>query len=196
MFQKPALYLIEQVSTGLVYAGGTGNLSKRWSTHRYRLRKGIHGNPRLQAAYDRDGPGGLRWRVLAVVPEHLVLWYEQRLLDRFQPGQLLNAERVAKESGIRGPGRVRAGVGPAACGVDHPEAERRCRECQRAIARARAGVPLDWPKGKQYNRRGGGHYDDPSVIPARTAARRRAEQRQPGSRNPGGRGGLRACFPR
>ena len=191
MFTKPAVYLIEHVPSGRVYVGGAANLSKRWSRHRTDLRTGRHSNARLQAAWDADGPAALRWVALAVVPRGLLLWYEQRALDHFtHTGRLLNIEPVAGARPVRyreGPpgSRVRAGD---RCRhghiIDGSRTERRkrrdgstlttitCQECNLLAMRVARGIPAEWPKGRNYHRPGGGHYDDPDDIPDTTRRRR------------------------
>jgi hypothetical protein len=177
MFVKPALYLIEQVSTGLVYVGSTADVSRRWTGHRRALRAGTHVNKRLQAAWDTDGPAGFTWTVLAVIPRDQLLWYEQRALDHFGPSRLLNVELTAGISRTNNPPPEERAKAGDLCSrkhlIDGSRVQRRtlkdgsvsiivsCQVCARHYMRKRRGIPLDWSGGRYYHPRGAGR-DRPS----------------------------------
>lgn len=48
---RPGYYTLTHRPTGLYYIGSSVNISERMKVHRYDLRKGIHKNPKLLAAY-------------------------------------------------------------------------------------------------------------------------------------------------
>lgn len=54
MMVQSGIYAIIATS-GCVYVGSTINFKTRWRAHRGLLRRGIHKNPHLQAAYDKYG---------------------------------------------------------------------------------------------------------------------------------------------
>ncbi len=50
----PGVYTITNVLTGRRYVGSSGNMLKRWQTHRNDLDKGVHANMALQQAWSAD----------------------------------------------------------------------------------------------------------------------------------------------
>jgi group I intron endonuclease len=60
------IYKITQISTGRVYVGSSVDISKRLKTHSNALKKGIHHNSRIQAAYNETGEGSFIYEVLEV----------------------------------------------------------------------------------------------------------------------------------
>lgn len=51
----PGIYTIKCIPTGKIYVGQTINLRRRWHSHRWHLRKGIHKNGHLQNAWNKYG---------------------------------------------------------------------------------------------------------------------------------------------
>ncbi len=79
----PGTYRLVDVETGRFYIGSSCNLRKRWKNHVYRLGRGTHPNPILQALWNVNPD-----RLLFVVTEQLpgcsteaILAAEQVLLD-------------------------------------------------------------------------------------------------------------------
>jgi group I intron endonuclease len=64
------VYKIMNTATGAFYLGCTTNrrLSQRMKTHRYRLRRGQHGNKPLQAAWDKHGEAAFEIIFVEAVP--------------------------------------------------------------------------------------------------------------------------------
>lgn len=90
------VYLIENLVNGKVYCGSSKNLSQRFQHHRWRLRKGTHENPHLQAAYSKYGEESFTYRVVEFVEkeEDLVI-REQYWLDQFDKSELYNITKYA-----------------------------------------------------------------------------------------------------
>lgn len=58
------IYLITCIPSGCVYVGGSVNIKHRWEEHRRMLRNGKHGNPILQASYNKYGPDAFEFSIL------------------------------------------------------------------------------------------------------------------------------------
>lgn len=79
--KKPGVYRIVAEETGECYVGATiSTFYQRWSQHLHDLRRGIHGNVKLQDAANKYGIENLILEVLEVVPGR----DQERLWDREQ----------------------------------------------------------------------------------------------------------------
>jgi len=63
-YYTSGIYQIKRIRSKRVYIGSSQNISKRWSEHKYKLRKGIHQNPKLQNAWNKYGEAKFRFTVL------------------------------------------------------------------------------------------------------------------------------------
>lgn len=79
---RSGVYKIECVTNGRTYIGGAVNISRRWIRHRWELRKGIHKNPHLQAAWCKHGEDNFRFSTVLLCGRHNVRLYEQACLDK------------------------------------------------------------------------------------------------------------------
>lgn len=85
-YQVSGVYQIANTITGEVYIGSTVNISGRWSSHRYKLRKGTHGNRNLQESWDKHGKGVFEFSVLEVVSDKSeLIAAEQRFFRELNP---------------------------------------------------------------------------------------------------------------
>lgn len=75
------IYLIVQISTGLLYIGSSANIRGRWASHRCDLRKRRHGTPRLQNAWSKHGEADFAFAVLEEVSVERLLEREQFWID-------------------------------------------------------------------------------------------------------------------
>lgn len=87
--------------TGKQYVGSASrSFAGRFRQHRYRLRRGDHHSPQLQAAWNKHGEGAFEFTVLLRCPPEQVLLHEQRLIDTMRP--VYNTIQVAgSSSGFR-----------------------------------------------------------------------------------------------
>ncbi|HHR0834054.1 GIY-YIG nuclease family protein [Klebsiella aerogenes] len=80
------VYQITNTITGEVYIGSTVNISGRWASHRYKLRKGTHGNRNLQGSWNKYGKGFFEFSVLEIVSDKSELIpAEQRFFRELNP---------------------------------------------------------------------------------------------------------------
>src|SRR5258708_4443042 len=68
------VYQIKCVETGEKYIGSSWDIGKRWSQHRFQLRRGRHSSDALQCAWNKYGAGAFEFSVL----EEVIDW-EKRL---------------------------------------------------------------------------------------------------------------------
>lgn len=62
------IYVIENKNSGKFYIGRTNNPAARKRCHFSELRRGIHGNPRLQASFKKHGESAFEFRVVDSAP--------------------------------------------------------------------------------------------------------------------------------
>lgn len=81
----PGVYTITCMPTGKIYVGQARNVTKRWQSHRWHLRKQKHGNHHLQRAWTKYGEGSFAFDFVAQpvgeVGEGL-LWLETTILSQ------------------------------------------------------------------------------------------------------------------
>lgn len=75
------IYRITNLTTGRFYIGSAVNFARRKAVHLARLRKGEHGNTRLQRDWDRYGPDAFEFKPIVICAREHLLEYEQRLID-------------------------------------------------------------------------------------------------------------------
>jgi group I intron endonuclease len=63
------IYRITNMANGKYYIGSAESFARREWQHRYDLRRGVHKNPRLQAAWNKYGPDMFVFEVLEEIPE-------------------------------------------------------------------------------------------------------------------------------
>ncbi len=160
---KPGLYAIRNLVTATIYYGSTRNLSMRRSKHWHALKRGNHGNMRLQSSWNKHGEGAFEFVVLAVLEPSEVLATEQRLLDQVVGIKgCCNIARNARAStlGLKLSPESRAKIGNALRGrKKSPEAvenmrlahtgnvwtpERRARSSVARKGQPRMGSPAAW----------------------------------------------------
>ena len=66
------IYIIENTVNGKFYVGRTNNHAARKRGHYSELRRGVHGNPRLQNAWNKYGEQSFVFQVVDSAPEHLI----------------------------------------------------------------------------------------------------------------------------
>lgn len=84
--KSSGIYRITCTATGKIYIGSSINLHKRWLEHCGGLRRGDHGNQKLQRAWDKYGAQSFIFEVLELVliPEFLTA-REQYWIDKLKP---------------------------------------------------------------------------------------------------------------
>jgi group I intron endonuclease len=79
------VYGILHAASGKRYIGSAQNIRRRFSAHRYLLRKGNHHSLRLQAAWDEHGPEAFEWVIIETVPDpEMLINREQHWMDHHE----------------------------------------------------------------------------------------------------------------
>jgi group I intron endonuclease len=66
------IYIIENTNTGKFYLGRTNNPAARKRGHLSELRRNIHGNPRLQASFNKHGEKAFEFKVVDSAPSEII----------------------------------------------------------------------------------------------------------------------------
>lgn len=66
------VYIIENLNTGKFYVGRTNDPATRKRGHLSELRRGIHGNPRLQASFNKHGEAAFEFKVVDSAPSDCI----------------------------------------------------------------------------------------------------------------------------
>lgn len=99
MTEKPGVYLIRQISSGLVYIGSTSNISKRWSRHRKMLREKTHTNKKLQTAFNEMGESDFEFDILRLVSKERLLEVEQFWLNVYRDKSFNDSPTAGSSNG-------------------------------------------------------------------------------------------------
>lgn len=80
---RAGVYSIAHTESGRIYVGSAVDLGGRWRRHRSKLRRGVHDNPILQAAWTKYGESAFVFAVLEFVSDRAVLRErEQHWIDQ------------------------------------------------------------------------------------------------------------------
>lgn len=79
------IYQIENQINGKRYVGSAMNLRKRWQAHLSALRRSVHHNPHLQAAFRKHGEAAFMFATLESVGPHGLIGREQHYLETLNP---------------------------------------------------------------------------------------------------------------
>lgn len=75
------VYAIRNNVNGMVYVGSSGNVYRRWLSHKNKLKMGTHENPNLQREYDIFGVDNFTYEILERTPKSNLHAVEQGYLD-------------------------------------------------------------------------------------------------------------------
>src|SRR5689334_12150640 len=96
--ETSGIYRITCTVTGKFYIGSALNLYSRWANHFSSLRRNVHGNPKLQNAFNKYGEDAFAFDILELVliPEMLTA-REQHWFEKLNPfGENgFNIDRIA-----------------------------------------------------------------------------------------------------
>ena len=79
------IYQIKNKITGEKYIGSSVKIEKRRKDHIRRLKKRIHENKNLQAAYDQFGGKNLVFKILKRCNGHMLVYFEQKFIEDLSP---------------------------------------------------------------------------------------------------------------
>ena len=155
------IYRITNMANGKYYIGSAESFARREWQHKYDLRKGIHKNPRLQAAWDKYGADMFVFEILEEVPEgeSQLVWEDKYLVVHVGKPECynINTSAEAPRLGIvlsdETKARISAGLIGKTAGENHyrygqtvsPEVRKKIGDTQR-------GVPKP-PRSEEHRRR-------------------------------------------
>lgn len=83
---KSGIYIIKCIKNGNIYIGSSVQVYKRWTEHKYRLKKGLHTNKRLQHSWNAYGIENFEWSfVEAIENVDELLHQEQAWINKLNP---------------------------------------------------------------------------------------------------------------
>lgn len=97
MNKQPGVYVIKSPS-GKRYIGSSQNIARRWTVHKFRLRRGDNPCRGLQHAADKYGLENLKFEVLEFCQVQDLIAAEQRHLDATDRSKLYNGRLVAESN--------------------------------------------------------------------------------------------------
>lgn len=152
------IYVIENTVNGRRYIGSAVNIDKRWKEHRRQLSEGRHHSRFMQREWSKRGQEAFVFRVLLLCDRANLLWYEQALLDAWQP-EYNTAPTAGSQLGLKMTDAAKAKMSSAAKRTRNFTGHRHSEASKRRISAAKTGVKF-------------GKYDQQRV--AKTAAAMRA----------------------
>ena len=78
------IYFIRNTNTQKVYVGSSNDIEKRWSVHKYFLRKGEHHSSKLQASWNKHGEDAFVFEIIEVTEESALFVREQHYFESMQ----------------------------------------------------------------------------------------------------------------
>jgi group I intron endonuclease len=83
---RSGIYAITHLPTGMVYVGSAVKIGHRWWEHKKHLRRGSHGNGRLQGYWNKHGESEFAFSVLEFVADRgRLIEREQFYIDTLNP---------------------------------------------------------------------------------------------------------------
>lgn len=84
------IYLITNLESGKVYVGRTNNPANRKRMHFSELKRGVHGNPHLQASFNKHGMKAFEFKVVDSAETDLIQYKEAKWFQAFETDILYN----------------------------------------------------------------------------------------------------------
>lgn len=136
--QAPGIYRITCVGTTRFYIGSAENLRRRFIAHQSALRRGVHSNKKLQAAWSKYGEEAFSFEVVCICERDQLLVLEQKFIDDLfavRDGFNLALSVTANMSGLQHSEKAKEAISSAMAGRTlQPETRQRLSESHRAIA--------------------------------------------------------------
>lgn len=167
----PGVYRIVDVETGRFYIGSSVNIAKRWLQHRYRLERGTHPNPIVQALWNAN-PARLRIETIRLceLDKQSILVAEQEALDAAGVGANRMCMNVLAVAGSH-LGRKRSEATRAALSASQ-KGKRHTEEARAKMRAAKLGKPLSESHRKKLGDAARGKKLPPRERNPRTELRR------------------------
>jgi len=95
------IYQIKNIITGDLYIGQSINLNRRKSQHFYELKKNAHHSPYMQNSFNKYGESKFKFEILLYCEENELTFYEQILVNRWNPVYNTCKEIVTSPKGVK-----------------------------------------------------------------------------------------------
>ncbi len=141
---KGGIYKIENIGSGRLYIGSSGNVRKRWKEHLSGLRNNRHENSYLQRSWNKYGEASFIFKQIASVEfaENLIS-VEQFFIDHFQSAKRAHGynmnPRAESSLGRKLSEEAKRKIGERSRGNTHTRGKKRSDESKRLIAAAATG---------------------------------------------------------
>lgn len=89
------IYGIYCLANDKIYIGQSKNICRRWCGHRFQLRKGIHSNPHLQAAWSKYAEAVFSFYILDICSVGQLTEREGEILSKLHVDQVFNHKAVS-----------------------------------------------------------------------------------------------------
>lgn len=98
--ESSGVYAIRHIASGRLYIGSAVRVRHRWGQHLSSLRRSVHGNPPLQAAWNKYGEAAFSFELIEPVPAvHHLTAVEQTYIDYY--GRVVRLYNVCRTAGSR-----------------------------------------------------------------------------------------------
>jgi len=129
------IYKIENITNGHIYIGSSNNINKRVRDHFGSLKLDKHANSHLQNAYNKYGKDSFECKVLIICDPDMLLVYEQRFIDAWNP--VYNESNIAGK--VEWTNKLRSRQSESMKGKQHGKGCKRSDEHKKAISNANKG---------------------------------------------------------
>jgi group I intron endonuclease len=127
------IYQVKNLINNKIYIGQASNLRIRKNKHLGDLRRGKHGNPHLQRAYNMYGKENFTFDIILYCEPDELTYYEQMLVDIWQPEYNIRKKCVNSNFGIKFSEETRRKNSEGHKGL------KRSEECKKEMSLARRG---------------------------------------------------------
>ncbi len=160
------IYEIVNTVNGKRYVGSSVNLRKRWDGHRFKLRKGAHHSPYMQASWNKYGEASFVFRPLLICDQANLLVYEQILIDGMRP-EFNVLQTAGSRLGAKSSKETRDRLSRAVMGHSFNAGIPKTAEHKAKLSAARTGVPNEKNRG---NKSRTGMKTDPEIVARQVAS--------------------------
>ena len=135
------IYRMTNTKTGKFYIGSSVDIRKRWYKHLSHLRRGIHANAHLQAAFTQSGEDAFLFQLVEACEPGALLALEQQHIDALRPEYNICAV-AGNTLGYRHTEQGRAKMSVANKGNQRFLGRKHSEETKQKLSKAKTGIKL------------------------------------------------------